>query len=167
MGKRLAAALAALTALMLIPASAPAKMVAGVDVRPGCDFIGAAVCQLPWPNDYFTKLDKSTDTGVRLALTKSAMPRNKKGKPIDPADMNRADGQPRQRDARKGAWARYSGGGAAQQAAAAHRPEPGSREALAHRRDQRAHREAASDLGRDRLEREAAGRPPADRPARA
>ncbi len=92
MAKGLAAALAALTGLLLIPAAAPAKRVAGVDVRPGCDFIGAAVCQLPWPNDYFTKRDTRTDTGVRLALTRSAMPRNKDGEPIDPTDMNRADG---------------------------------------------------------------------------
>jgi hypothetical protein len=92
MAKGLAAAVAALTALLLIPAGASAKRVAGVDVRPGCDFIGAAVCQLPWPNDYFTKRDRRTDTGLRLALTKSAMPRNKSGKPIDPTDMNRADG---------------------------------------------------------------------------
>ena len=92
MAKGLAAALAALTGLLLIPAVAPAKRVAGVDVRPGCDFIGAAVCQFPWPNDYFTKRDRSTDTGLRLALTKSSMPRNKNGKPIDPKDMNRADG---------------------------------------------------------------------------
>jgi len=92
MAKGLAAALAALTGLLLIPAGASAKRVAGVEVRPGCDFIGAAVCQFPWPNDYFTKRDKRTDTGLRLALTKSAMPRNKNGKPIDPTDMNRADG---------------------------------------------------------------------------
>ena len=92
MAKGLAAAVAALTGLLLIPAAAPAKRIAGVDVRPGCDFIGAAVCQFPWPNDYFTKRDRSTDTGLRLALRKSAMPRNKSGKPIDPADMNRADG---------------------------------------------------------------------------
>jgi hypothetical protein len=92
MAKGLAAAVAALTALMLIPVSAPAKTVAGVEVRRGCDFIGAAVCQFPWPNDYFTKPDRSTDTGRRLALTDSRMPRNKTGKPIDPTDMNRADG---------------------------------------------------------------------------
>ena len=92
MAKGLAAAVAALTALMLIPGDAPAKRVAGVNVRPGCDFIGAAVCQLPWPNDYFTRRDRRTDTGLRLALRKSAMPRNKSGTPIDPTDMNRADG---------------------------------------------------------------------------
>ena len=92
MAKGIAAAIAALTALMLIPAEAPAKTVAGVNVRPGCDFIGAAVCQFPWPNDYFTRRDRRTDTGRRLALRRSAMPRNKDGTPIDPTDMNRADG---------------------------------------------------------------------------
>ena len=92
MAKGLAAALAALTALMLIPATAPAKRIAGVTVKPGCDFIGTGACQFPWPNDYFTKRDRRTDTGRRLALVKSAMPRNKSGKPIDPRDMNRADG---------------------------------------------------------------------------
>jgi hypothetical protein len=90
MAKGLAAALAALTALMLIPAAAPAKRIAGVNVKPGCDFIGTGACQLPWPNDYFTKRDGRTDTGRRLALVKSAMPRNKSGTPIDPGDMNRA-----------------------------------------------------------------------------
>ena len=92
MAKGLAAALAAITALMLIPAAAPAKRIAGVNVKPGCDFIGTGACQFPWPNDYFTKRDRRTDTGRRLALVKSAMPRNKSGKPIDPKDMNRADG---------------------------------------------------------------------------
>ncbi|HEX6651121.1 MAG TPA: hypothetical protein VF072_00140 [Thermoleophilaceae bacterium] len=92
MAKGLAAALAAITALMLIPAAAPAKRIAGVNVKPGCDFIGTGVCEFPWPNDYFTKRDRRTDTGRRLALVKSAMPRNKSGKPIDPKDMNRADG---------------------------------------------------------------------------
>ena len=92
MVKGLAAAVAALTLLMLIPAAAPAKRMAGVNVKPGCDFIGTAVCQFPWPNDYFTKRDKRTDTGRRLALRKSAMPRNKSGKAIDPTDINRADG---------------------------------------------------------------------------
>jgi|SRR5215211_2821228 len=92
MAKGLAAAVAALALLLLIPAAAPAKRVAGVNVKPGCDFIGTRVCELPWPNDYFTKRDRRTDTGRRLALRKSAMPRNKSGKPIDPTDMNRADG---------------------------------------------------------------------------
>jgi hypothetical protein len=47
---------------------------------------------LPWPNDGLTKRDKTSDTGRRLDLPKAAMPRNKDGLPMDPADMNRADG---------------------------------------------------------------------------
>ena len=92
MERGLAAVLAALILLLLIPAGASAKRIAGVDVRPGCDFIDPAVCQFPWPNDVFTKRDKSTATGLRLDLRRSAMPRNKDGKPIAPTDMNRADG---------------------------------------------------------------------------
>jgi hypothetical protein len=92
MTKGLAAATAALTLLLLIPAGASAKRIAGVDVRPGCDFTDPAVCQFPWPNDLFTKRDGRTDTGVRLALRRSAMPRNKSGTPINPRDMNRGDG---------------------------------------------------------------------------
>jgi hypothetical protein len=47
---------------------------------------------LPWPNDAHTVRDRSTDTGRRLNLPRDAMPRNRDGVPIDPADMNRADG---------------------------------------------------------------------------
>jgi hypothetical protein len=47
---------------------------------------------LPWPNDALTKRDKTTDTGRRLNLPTASMPRNKDGVPIDPTDMNRADG---------------------------------------------------------------------------
>ena len=46
----------------------------------------------PWPNDTLTKRDKTTDTGRRLNLPTAGMPRNKDGVPIDPTDMNRADG---------------------------------------------------------------------------
>jgi hypothetical protein len=60
---------------MLIPASAQAQP-----------------SLLPWPNDSLTKRDRSTDTGHRLNLPVAAMPRNKDGVPIDPTDMNRADG---------------------------------------------------------------------------
>src|ERR687894_129082 len=74
MAKGLAAAAAALTLLLLIPAGASAKRM------------------LPWPSDAYTKRDKRTDTGLRLNLRKADMPRNKDGKPIDPTDMNRADG---------------------------------------------------------------------------
>lgn len=73
MGRGLAA-IALLTALT-IPATAQAK--------------GSL---LPWPNDALTKRDKTTDTGRRLDLPRSLMPRNKDGVRIDPTDMNRGDG---------------------------------------------------------------------------
>ena len=74
MKRGLAAAAAALTLLLLIPAGA------------------SAARMLPWPSDAYTKRDKRTDTGLRLNLKRADMPRNKDGKPIDPTDMNRADG---------------------------------------------------------------------------
>jgi hypothetical protein len=83
-----AAAAAALTS-MLIPAAAGAQ-----DSKPSraCDFTDPSVCLYPWPNDHYTKRDASTPTGRRLALQRSSMPRNKDGVPINPVDMNRADG---------------------------------------------------------------------------
>jgi hypothetical protein len=74
MKRGLAAASAALTLLLIAPAGASAKGM------------------LPWPSDQYTKRDKRTDTGLRLNLRRADMPRNKDGKPIDPTDMNRADG---------------------------------------------------------------------------
>jgi len=74
MGRGLAAA--ALLAALTIPTGAQAK-------QPS---------MLPWPNDTLTKRDRTTDTGRRLDLPRSLMPRNKDGVPIDPTDMNRADG---------------------------------------------------------------------------
>jgi hypothetical protein len=57
-----------------------------------CDFTDPAVCLYPWPNDLFTKRDDSTATGKRLHLRKVSMVRNKDNVPIDPTDINRADG---------------------------------------------------------------------------
>jgi hypothetical protein len=73
MGRGLAAI--ALLAALTIPATAQAKK-----------------SLLPWPNDAYTKRDKTTDTGRRLDLPRSLMPRNKDGVRIDPTDINRADG---------------------------------------------------------------------------
>jgi hypothetical protein len=57
-----------------------------------CDFMDPALCLQPWPNDYFTKADPSTDTGRRLNLNTNSMPANKNGVHIDPTDINRGDG---------------------------------------------------------------------------
>ena len=80
---------ATLVALALVPAAAPAAT--GSSAR-GCDPLDAKRCLLPWPNNAFTVSDVRTDTGRRVKLLPSQMPRNAKGKRIDPTDFNRADG---------------------------------------------------------------------------
>lgn len=57
-----------------------------------CDFLDRAVCLQPWPNDYFTIKDSSTDTGRRLNLERDAMPKNFERKSIENSDYNRNDG---------------------------------------------------------------------------
>ena len=57
-----------------------------------CDFLDPTVCLQPWPNDYFTVADGSTDTGRRLDFDQASMPANKIGQPIEVDDYLRADG---------------------------------------------------------------------------
>jgi hypothetical protein len=59
---------------------------------PKCDPFDPSLCMQPFPNDYFTVADDSTETGRRLNFQADAMPQNKNGVPIDPTDFNRADG---------------------------------------------------------------------------
>ena len=58
----------------------------------GCDPLDPAVCLQPWPNDYFTVPDSTSDTGRRLNINPLAMPRNIAGNPIRPDEWNRNDG---------------------------------------------------------------------------
>ena len=83
-------AVALLIALIVLPTAPPSAQGAKPSER--CDFTDPAVCLYPWPNDYFTKSDRGTPTGRRLDLKRASMPRNEDGTPIDPRDMNRADG---------------------------------------------------------------------------
>jgi hypothetical protein len=62
------------------------------DAAGACDFLDAAKCLYPFPNDYFTVRDRSTDTGRRVQLSPDATPRNAAGVPIDPTEWNRNDG---------------------------------------------------------------------------
>jgi hypothetical protein len=57
-----------------------------------CDPIDPSRCLLPWPNDFFTRSDPSTATGLRLNINPLATPKNVAGVPIDPTDWNRLDG---------------------------------------------------------------------------
>jgi hypothetical protein len=80
-------ALAAVLATTLLAASSATAQEVG-----RCDPFDEAVCLQPWPNDYFTVADPTTDTGRRVDLDLASMPRNAAGKPIDPTDFNRNDG---------------------------------------------------------------------------
>jgi hypothetical protein len=62
------------------------------DPHGACDFLDPAKCLFPFPNDYFTVRDRSTDTGRRVDLSPEATPRNAAGVPIDPTEWNRNDG---------------------------------------------------------------------------
>jgi len=59
---------------------------------PGCDPIDSANCMLPYPNDYFTKADPSTPTGLRLDFKPEHMPTGKAGKSIYNDAYNLNDG---------------------------------------------------------------------------
>src|SRR6476620_240487 len=66
--------------------------VAAPPVQIGCDPIDPAVCLQPFPNDYFTVADPTTDTGRRVNFDITAMPQNIAGNPIRPDEWNRNDG---------------------------------------------------------------------------
>ncbi len=57
-----------------------------------CDFLDAAKCLLPFPNDRYTVADSSTDTGRRVNFAVDSMPANNKGIHVDPTEWNRNDG---------------------------------------------------------------------------
>src|SRR3712207_1578603 len=76
-------------ALMLAPAASPAQT---LGAQTQCDPIDPAVCLQPFPNDFFTEPDPTTETGRRIAFSDALMPKNKHGKPISAADFNYSDG---------------------------------------------------------------------------
>ncbi len=64
-----------------------------------CDFLDPTQCLQPFANDYFTRNDRSSETGKRLNLWEPGMPASITesggvitGTPIDPTNMNRGDG---------------------------------------------------------------------------
>ncbi|HEV2755506.1 MAG TPA: hypothetical protein VG318_06985 [Actinomycetota bacterium] len=79
--------LPAALALMLAPA-AHAQTVPTTQ----CDPLDPAVCMQPFPNDFFTEADPTTETGRRIAFNDLIMPKNKAGKPIEASDFNYSDG---------------------------------------------------------------------------
>ena len=63
-----------------------------VPTMTACDFLNREYCQFPWPSNFFTVPDATTDTGLRVNLDALQMPRNIAGVAINPADWNRNDG---------------------------------------------------------------------------
>src|SRR5882724_3553395 len=57
-----------------------------------CDFLDPSVCLYPFPSDWFTVADGSTDTGRRVHFPDVAMPRNASGTSIPSSDYNLNDG---------------------------------------------------------------------------
>ena len=64
-----------------------------------CDFLDPTECLQPFANDYFTRSDRTSETGKRLDLWRDGMPASiTEGggvinrTPLDPTDMNRGDG---------------------------------------------------------------------------
>jgi hypothetical protein len=58
----------------------------------GCDPIDPSLCLLPYPNDYFTRPDPTSATGLRLNIRSIDTPRNQAGQPTVTTDWNRLDG---------------------------------------------------------------------------
>ncbi|HEX8205989.1 MAG TPA: hypothetical protein VF587_08030 [Solirubrobacteraceae bacterium] len=83
--------LAAALALTLAPAAATAQVSPG-SLQTKCDPLDPAVCMQPFPNDFFTEADTSTETGRRVAFNDTIMPKNRLGKPIEASDFNYSDG---------------------------------------------------------------------------
>ena len=60
-----------------------------------CDFIAQpkeGMCLMPFPNDYYTARDSSTNTGKRLDFSSAGMPRNTSNRPINPDTYSQSDG---------------------------------------------------------------------------
>ena len=57
-----------------------------------CDPMDPSLCLYPFPNDHFTIDDSTTDTGRRVNLQITSMPKNQAMVPINPIDHNLNDG---------------------------------------------------------------------------
>lgn len=63
-----------------------------VDNPDRCDPLDQRHCLLPFPSDFFTVADASTDTGVRINIQTASSIRNAKGVHADMTEWNRNDG---------------------------------------------------------------------------
>jgi hypothetical protein len=89
---------ALIAALLTIPATLAVALVSSAGASGGktpaadCQPFGSRPCLLPFPNNLFTRRDRSTPTGMRVHLPIAAMPVNTKGQRIGVAEYDRNDG---------------------------------------------------------------------------
>ncbi|MEM6544662.1 MAG: hypothetical protein AAF680_07145 [Pseudomonadota bacterium] len=57
-----------------------------------CDITDPALCLFPFPNDFFTRTDDSTPTGLRIDFSPQSIPRNVDDDEFDVSEHNRNDG---------------------------------------------------------------------------
>jgi len=69
-----------------------ARAAAGDPPAADCQPFGGRPCLLPFPNNAFTRRDRSSATGLRVSLPQGAMPVNTSGQRVSVAPYDRADG---------------------------------------------------------------------------
>jgi hypothetical protein len=97
---RIRATMGVVALAVLVPAaSTAAGQAAGANAAAGaaapaadCQPFSGTPCLLPFPNNQFTRADRSTPTGLRVHLPQNAMPANKAGQRISVAPYDRNDG---------------------------------------------------------------------------
>jgi hypothetical protein len=74
---------------------AAASTAAELPIEPKCEFIaspGSSECMLPFPDDYYTKVDPTSPTGRRIDFRELATPTNLSSQHIEVAPYNTGDG---------------------------------------------------------------------------
>ena len=70
----------------------PPGLTCQIDCTCPCEFLDGTECLFPFPSDYLTQPDPTTDTGRRVHFATASMPRNNNNVPIVAADYNLNDG---------------------------------------------------------------------------
>jgi hypothetical protein len=72
-----------------------AETLPSIETGEGCEFItnpGSPECMLPFPDDYYTVADPTSETGRRIAFQTGSTPTNAENKHIEAAPYNASDG---------------------------------------------------------------------------
>ncbi len=90
--RALIAALLTLSATLVVALVSSAGASNGKTPAADCQPFGSRPCLLPFPNNLFTRPDRSTPTGLRVHLPVAAMPVNINGQRLGVAEYDRNDG---------------------------------------------------------------------------